>query len=350
MDLYTMYILFVYSNKTDPCTIKSCFDLSRGLKKYAHTHEIDYRELNEEVVSDYDVIIFQRLGANGTVIENLYAQRIFHLITTYHHQKRFIYMIDDLVFEDQNQLPKKLMTACHAVICPNDNLANEAKPYNIHTYVLRTYIDMKQTVKIKGANDHIGYDMAWVSTGALGKAFIKEIMDHLRQDIDIRMIAISGDVRYFSGIKGIASYPFLPYEDMIAIVKNVNILLNPVIINDRFVTPRIEERSKKSAKDFFDCKSEIKYAIAGGTKTAIITSKTAPYLYAVKHMENGLLVDNRVEDWVKAIKQLYHHKRLRRRIIRNAHRDVKKRYTLEYGAKKAYALFRDIRSQPIQSP
>lgn len=343
-----MHVLFVYSNKTDPCTIKSCFDLSKGLKNYTDTDEISYSQFTEEIISNFDVIIFQRIGANGIIIEHSYIQRIFYLIGKFYQQKSFIYMIDDLLFEDQNQLPKKFMTQCHAVICPNLTLAKQAKTYNDHIYVLRTYIDMKSTENIKESDRHKGYDMAWVSTGALGKELIKDIMLKLHKDMDIRMITIGGDTMFLKDVKSVTSYHFLPYEDMIAILKNVDILLNPVIIENSFVTPRIERRSKKSAKEFFDCKSEIKYAIAGGTKTAIITSKTAPYLYAIKHEENGLLVDNTVDDWVKAIKRLYYDNSFRQKMILHAYEDVKKRYTLEYGAEKAYDILRHISKEPIQ--
>lgn len=336
-----MRVLFVYSNRLDPCTIKSCFDLSYGLKKYAYTHEIYYKDLTSKVINAYDIIIFQRLGANGIIIHQEEVQHIMSLIRYYYHSKKFIYMIDDLLFEDQNGLPMRLMRNCHSVICPNHILAKQAKRYNHHVYVLRTYIDMKTAKNISHDEPSHTYDLAWISTGALGKQLVKEVMLRL-QNMHLNIVTIGGDAKFLKNVPGVTMHQTMPYRDMVTILKHVNILINPVIIDDSFVKPRIEKRSKRSAKDFFDCKSEIKYAIAGGTKTALITSKTAPYLYAVQHEKNGLFVDNKVEDWTMAIKRLYYHRRLRRKIIKNAYRDVSKNYTLEHGAKCAFDILKKI--------
>ncbi|QUH30229.1 glycosyltransferase family protein [Vallitalea guaymasensis] len=337
-----MKLLFVYSNKDDPCTRKYCFELSKGLKKYVEsTLVLYYKELNEEVVLNNDIIIFQRLGANGVIISREDKRNIFMLINKYYNTKKFVYMIDDLVIEDQYGLPKKFIKRCHALICQNKLMKQQIKKYNKNIYILRTYVDMKEIKNVKKENLDKFY-VSWVSTGAIGRKLIFNIINTFsKENSNIRFVTMSGS-SFLSGVENVISYRYVPFKNMISFLKGTHILLNPVPTNDNYYKEKIEKRSKKTIEECLNCKTEIKYALAGATQNAIISSKTAPFLYSIKNKQNGLLVNDTVEEWVTAINRLYKDDDLREKIIENAYKDVMEHYTLDYASLKALEIFNRI--------
>lgn len=335
-----MKILFVYSNETDPCTRIQCFELSKGLKQYAETTEIYYSELNEEKIIYYDTIIFQRIGANGVSIEDKYCEEILKLIEKYKKTKNFVYLIDDLVIEDQNGLPKQFIRLCNGTICPNHIMKQHLLHYNKHIHVLRTYIDMDVVEKVKKKKID-GFYVAWVSTAGLGLGLVEDVINNIRKELDIKFVYMGGGYQLLKAIDGLEINPYLPNEEMLSYLKGCRMIINPMVPYEDYKN-RLEKRTKINIKEFLDCKSEIKYVLAGATKTAFISSKTAANMYAVKNGWNGILVNDTVEEWINAIKKLYYDEELREKIIENAYIDVNKQYTLNYAAESAYKILMDI--------
>ncbi|GMQ60752.1 hypothetical protein AN1V17_51550 [Vallitalea sediminicola] len=337
-----MNILFIYSNKDDPCTRKCSFELSKGLRKLGESSsEIYYKEINEDILKKNDIIIFQRLGANGILISQKDEEVIIQLIRKYYDSKKFIYMIDDLVIEEQNGLPKKFLKECHAAICYNEPMKQNISLYSKKTYVLRTFVDMDVIKNIR-KNDYNGFYISWVSTGAIGKKLILNIINRINQErLNIKFITMSGS-SFLSGVENVNSHRYVPFSKMIYLLNGTQILLNPVTIQDKYYKEKMEKRTKKSINHFLNCKTEIKYALAGATRNAIISSKTAPFLYAINNKKNGVLVNDTVEEWVNAIKQLYENDKLREQMIINAYNDVNEHYNLEYAAKKIVEIFKDV--------
>jgi len=291
-------------------------------------------------MASYDIIIFQRIGANGVVISQNEVERLLTLIKRYKNSNKFIYMIDDLLFEDQGDLPKEFMKLCNAVICSNDAIKKQASGYNKNVYVLRTYVDINLIEKTPAVALN-GFNIIWASTGGFGLDIIKILIPRIRKELDINFICIGGSARLLKGLEGTNLMPIVPFEHMISYLKGSQILVNPLVASEAAIN-RIQKRNSKTIKEFIDCKSEIKYVLAGATHTAMISSKTASYRYAVKNNENGILVEDTVEDWVDAIKQLYNDENLRDKIIRNAHEDVLKNYTIKKAVQNVMAIFEDI--------
>ncbi|MCT4686665.1 glycosyltransferase [Vallitalea sp.] len=338
-----MKLVFVYSNKDDPCTRKYCYELSKGLQKYVESSvALFYKELNEEIVLNNDIIIFQRIGANGIIISKEDKRNIFMLIDKYYNTKKFVYMIDDLVIEDQYGLPKELMKRCHALICHNKLMSQQINKYNKNIYVLRTYVDMDVIKNVEKKNLDEEFYVSWVSTGAIGRKLIFDIINRIsKENSNIRFITMSGS-SFLSGVENVISYRYVPFKNMISFLKGTHILLNPVPTHDNYFKEKIEKRSQKTIEEFLNCKTEIKYALAGATRNAIISSKTAPFLYTIKNKQNGLLVNDTVEEWVAAINRLYKDDELREKIIENTYKDVLKYYTLDYASLKALEIFNRI--------
>ncbi|PKM94209.1 MAG: hypothetical protein CVU84_12160 [Firmicutes bacterium HGW-Firmicutes-1] len=298
---------------------------------------ISYTHFNEELVLTNDIIIFQRIGANGVMISSNDANGIFTLIDQYKNSKMFIYLLDDLLLDDQDGLPIEFIKRCNAVICSNDSIEKHIQMYNKNVHVLRTFVDMKVIDKTQ-AMELAGFNIIWASTGGFGLDIMKQIITTIRNELDINFICMGGSAKLFKSIEGTTIVPIVPFEQMVSYLKGCQILLNPMIADEAAII-RIQKRNRRTIKEFIDCKSEIKYALAGATNTAIISSKTSSYLYAIKDNENGILVDSAPEDWIKAIKRLYYDENLRSHIINNAYNDVAKNYTLDKAAQNIISIF-----------
>lgn len=82
------------------------------------------------------------------------------------------------------------------------------------------------------------------------------------------------------------------------------------------------------------CKSPIKYLEYGGLKIAGIYSKNPIYTDVIENGYNGLLVDNTEEAWLSALEELTNNKQLHKKIIENAHNDVKEKYHISKSAEQ----------------
>lgn len=81
---------------------------------------------------------------------------------------------------------------------------------------------------------------------------------------------------------------------------------------------------------FFNaCKSPIKWMESSLANSAFIASDVGPYKETIKHGEDGLLVQNTVNDWYDALEELVIKKTYRKRLAANAKRRVKADHSLE---------------------
>lgn len=331
-----MKILFVYSDENCACTKKACFELSKGLKKYSDNMIIHYTQLEENHILEHDVIIFQRIGANAVIISQEEERKMFGLINKFKNIRVFIYLIDDAVLEDQEELPKRMAAHCNAVICSTNTMKQILFEYNKDVYVMRTFVDMEEIESIKKA-DFNSFNILWASTGGVGLDIVPAIIANTLKEIDVRFICIGGGARYIDKDEKIIRYPIIPFDKFVSYLKGCRLLINPMSLIEKSIRV-VEERSKKSVKEFLDCKSEIKYVLAGAANTAIISSKTESYQYAIRNDKNGILVDDMVSDWVEAIKKVYYDQGLREKLAANAYDDVIQHYSLDYAARRVIQI------------
>ena len=183
-----MKILFVYSTINCICTTKCTYELSKALKKHCITEVINYRVLSNDIVEKFDIIILQRIG-DGIIISKEDKENIFNIIRK-NRNKKFVYIVDDLIIESQHGLPKELATICDAVMCSSDRLCNNFKKYNKNVIRFNTFIDINFYESIK-RNIYNKFTMAWVSTDGLGLDILNEIINRKEvMNIDFDIIAI----------------------------------------------------------------------------------------------------------------------------------------------------------------
>lgn len=337
-----MKVLFVYSDPTCASTKKCCFELAKGIEAYVNSTVICYTNLNKEVVADFDIIIFQRLGANGVIIEPKEVSEIFALIEQYQYSKIFVYLIDDLLLDDQDGLPKEFIKKCTAVICTNNSMKKQVYEYNKNVYVLRTYADMDVIEKTQGM-ELDGFNIIWASSGGFGIDLMKPLITSIQKELNVRFICIGGSAKFLRGMENTICMQIVPFEQMVAYLKGSQILINPMIPDEAAIS-RLEKRNRKTLKEFIDSKSEIKYVLAGATHTVLLSSKSDSYAYAITNDENGVFVEDSLEDWIMAIKRLYHDENLRNQITSNAYKDVMKNYSLEQAALNTIIILKELQS------
>jgi len=129
--------------------------------------------------------------------------------------------------------------------------------------------------------------------------------------------------------------PVLSFENFIEYFKAIDICLNPISVDSDYF------RGVK-AKDFIQCKSQIKYLNAAICKKPIISGKSFPYEQAIKSGWNGFLLDNNINDWINTIKDLTKNSELRESIVKNAYNDVTQNFMLKNAADNMYKVLTKI--------
>lgn len=337
-----MKVLFVYSNIECSCTRKCCFELSNSLNKYITTKVIYFNKFNRDIIKDYDIIIFQRVGTASNVTEKD-KNEILRIIDENRAEKKFVYLIDDLVLNVENKTPIDFIKKCNAVICTSKTLEKYIRVYNEKVYRFHTFIDFDLYESIQ-SNKYDKFTLAWVSTGGLGKDIIRNIINYRKYiGIDFNLIIIGNQAKEFTGVNNVEAYPIMSEIEMIKKIKGVDILLNPMVVGPELEST-INLISNNNISDFINCKSEVKYAIAGAIKACLITSSTENYIKAIKNMENGIIVNDNPGEWIRMIQYLYKSKGVISKIGENAYCNVKDEYTGDAVARQFYETLNKIAS------
>jgi len=329
-----MRILIVYSDLRCSCTRKGTFELSRGLKLFTPTDILHHLELKEYHFKKYDVILFQRLGGNGALISESYYLSLENLIKKYKGITYTAYFLDDLII---NAGTKRMMGLVDKLLVPNPNYLKYVTEYNDDLFYTRTFLDLEEISSIRKKNlSKKNINLLWASTGGVGASFMKKLLPALLKKIPNAVVHIvGGSSSRFREFKNTKIYPILPYAKFIQYFKACDIYLNPISIDTAYF------RNVKTI-DFFNCKSELKYIIAGAVKKPILSSKSQPYEYAIKSGINGILLNNDVNSWIAHIIILTKNLKLKTRLTKNAYDDVSKNYTLKAVGEKIYYLFQEF--------
>lgn len=333
-----MKVLFVYSNVTCACTRKYTFELENEIKKYVESNILYYKNLTDNIIKRYDIVIFQRVGTQDIITKEDY-ENIFNIISKNRDNTKFVYLIDDLILESQNCLPIKFIRTCDAVLCTSNTLARYIKNYNDKVYTFHTFIEASLWDKVE-FNKYDNFTMVWASTGGLGSNIIREIIDNI--EIKYKLIAIGGGAIEFKGVKNIDVYPILPEKEMIGLVKGAQLLLNPLTLNDRNIKS-LKPRCYAPLDDFLNSKTEIKYAIAGITKTCLLTSPIERCREAIDNGVNGFLIDDNPKEWINRILYLYNNQDKICEIAQNSYNDVIKNYDVSNGALEVFNILKQIK-------
>lgn len=329
-----MRVLFVFSDRSCPCTLKRTFEVLCALHEYKRdeieANAILYRRLSKKEFTYYDIILFQRLGANDGVITSHYRKKLFDWMDAYRAKTTYIYDIDDLLLETQDGFPVALMQHCHWALAPNSFLAAQLKQFQPRCHIIPTHIDLRAmeeapTTALAPHLTHIG----WFSNGAEGIEIIQSIYPELcqryRNKIQIHTYVAPRwipdiEQRFSQGL--IQIYPIVSLREMYSLVKGMDILINP--LNDN-KTP------------FLNSKSEIKYLHAGAAKKPLVVTPIVAYRDAITHGITGFLTET-AEEWLNTLSELIDRPELREEIGRNAYSHICDNYTYAHVADR-YAQF-----------
>ena len=72
-----------------------------------------------------------------------------------------------------------------------------------------------------------------------------------------------------------------------------------------------------NVNDFINCKSEVKYAMAGASKTCLLTSPIENYIKVITNGVNRFIIDDDAEMWIEQVKYLYKNRDIKDKVIMN---------------------------------
>lgn len=321
-----MKILFVYADKNCSCTQKLVFDLSKFVSPLVEKADLLYfTDIDEKLIESYDVFFFQRLGANGGYFTPPLIEKYKKFFDKC--SKPTFYYIDDLLLHDQGGVPIFFIKSVDTVIVPNHTLERCISSYNKNIEIFRTFTDTtRELTHIKSPK----FTITTASTGGLGIDFLKELIPKIkRDDVEINCIGNYGQLRRL----GANTHLVLPKKRMYDILDRTHVYLNLTSMSN-FVKNLVSYRlGEFSLDDFVNCKSEIKYAMAGLTKCLLITSPSDSYKYVIKNGVNGFMLEESADEWAKLINDIVDNG-VNNDIVEMAYNHVTNEYSLENRAKE----------------
>lgn len=345
-------VLFVYSDRYCSCTHKRCFEIVNGLWRYqknaVEADAIEYLKLNKSHFEYYDIILFQRLGANGTLLEDSFKIQLEQWIHAHRNRCTFIYDIDDLLLNRQNQTPLWLAKLCDVVLVPNEELERQISPYQKCT-IIRTHVNMeliRKTPKKNLQND--SFNVGWFSASANGFNLIKEVIhsiaDACEKPVLFHLFCIShwhAAIQKVIDHPSLIIYPIVSEVEMYGYMKGMDVIINP-LIGHQFYESELEVPAV-GLENFMLAKSEIKYALAGACGVPLIVSPLGAYRINMQHDLTGYFATS-PEEWKECLVDVFTNRSKAERISHDSHQDVAKRYSLERAASDYNKLFSEIKA------
>lgn len=341
-----MRILFLQSDPHCSCTRKISYEISAELTRKGYISKVEsVFSLNENEVNNFDVFVFQRIGANSGIITSPLYTKLEKFIKLCNSQRKPVfYHIDDLVIARQNYMPTKFMKLVDAIIVPNDRLKEVVSRYTSFVEICRTHIKLPD---IPVNSIKINKSIAVASTGGLGALFLKNLIPRLiNRDPQITFKLI-GSFRNITSHSNVSYYPIISEERLVSIFSETDLILNLTSIPETLNALKFSQDNLTS-EDFLNCKCEIKYLMAGIARTPILTVPTAPYAHAIKDGENGFLLKEDVNNWENKIIDILNSDTSS--VIEKAYKNVTEEYSLSKRTEEYLSVFKKYTGKPIEKP
>jgi len=261
-----MRVLFVYSSHLCSCTKKRTFEISKALKRYVGTTEIHHSQISDRLVSQHDLIVFQRIAANGPHVTPAQEAKILSIIERFKKYKAFVYDIDDLVQYDQMARPVKFMKHCDAIWTTTETLKSCLTRHNPRVFVLKNFVDtdLYQSVIPFPRPSASRVRVLWLSSGAMGGKIVESLIRGLtvkdRQRIELTFMGDAPRLDIKNRLyltRHMDTYPIMPLQDMYSLLKSSDILINPLSISEK-VKQDLHGRCRGDFDLFLNSKSELK--------------------------------------------------------------------------------------------
>lgn len=271
-------------------------------------------DMNEDLTA-YDMIVLSRQIHPGWV----------RIITEGKERGcKFVYDIDDDIYSMPEYYHGKkeywdkyrpnmgiLMSMCDAVTVSTEPLKQVMEKYNKHVYIVKnTVIEPEEPFGQSNGKVRIGCCMTDFHKADFGDFIVKSLL----RAKDEHNIAITF-IGYIPPemIGKAVFYDFVQPKDFISFMRKMNI--------DIALIPSRTEKFNQS-------RSNLKFLQHGINKTAVIASGTYPYRTTVTP-DMGIVVNNKISDWSKAITDLIEDKGKRETMGGNAYQFVRKNYLLQ---------------------
>ena len=274
-----------------------------------------------DLVRKNDIIFMQRPmsvdGNKSTFFEWLFTR----------FNKNLIFDYDDAIFVENTTKMKSLVSLSKASICGNDYLADFAKQYNPHTYIIPTPIDTDKFLpkeSIPKENITIG----WTGTSGNYAFFTQQLINDIKavlqkyDNVDFLFICDRKPGEKFD-----FPYTFIKWSDSSEVndLQQIDIGLMPLI--DSAWT-----RGKCGFK-------LIQY---GSIAIPSIASNVGVNSKVVLDEKSGLLINEEVPNWAELLEKLINDKTLRESMGKAAREHIKNEYSVHTNYPRLKAILQDL--------
>lgn len=232
----------------------------------------------------------------------------------------------------------KAMIKCDVVTVATDYLANKAREFHKDVRVVRNALSKDFSFHARSVYEKRQCkDSDNVTIGYLSGSqhhdrdflLVENTLIRLLKERDDVKVLLAGKLSFseeFYSFGGRFIYhKFLPYSELVALYREVDINLIPLEVEDEFCQGR----------------SELKYIEAGACGVVSVASATDTYKRIVTSGVNGVLIES--NEWYEVLLRLINSSQFRKELGESAHKNVIEKYSFDIRAKELNEMLQDIR-------
>ena len=235
-----------------------------------------------------------------------------------------VYFDDDLVNRNNSlkwrkDSSQKCLELSDAVFGANPTLCADYGRFSKKSFSINTFVEECELSYLRRDNSIVKFVYAAGKDHAetfelIVKPALKQIMNEYHDRIHFTFIGVEPRIEDIGFLDNFTFIPMMSLQDYANYMKEnaFDVGVAP-LINSRF-----------SRMKYFNKYIEYsKFGIAG------IYSNVEPYIYAIHNKENGYLIDNKINDWIKCLKYCIDNIDDVRKIGENAQNDLRKNYSFK---------------------
>lgn len=254
------------------------------------------------------------------------------------------YYLDDAFFQANDHAPLKILLNCDELILATEALIGYVKKAGFvkPIHLLRTHMDLPifdSTGLSNQVMDREKFNIFFTSEGRIGILMLDRICERMSQNPEkyknVRILCITHLVAQVRTIinrwRGIEKiyYERVPLGEYYGLFKMVDLVISPGEVHDLdYFLPQEDQPLWLASK------SCVKYNIAGAAGIPCIASADLKeYEMAIKHGETGYIAHN-IDEWMEYIDLMIFNEEERKRIGRNARKDIETNWNIVDRAKQ----------------
>lgn len=348
-------ILGVVAPIYDCCVYKVIEEPSKYISEYGIKPIVALEPQMHGIIEQFPRWIMYFRAGSMAVAPNILMNLEGHIMYFKNLDIPVIYYLDDYIWDANQGFALKLIMNSDAIIVATDALKEKLQGlleaptqpiYTIKTHIDLPAIDMLPLHHFSYLTDPSRYNILFTSQGRIGATMIHKIMEIMNEtpekyeDVTFTVIAhqvasMRSILNKFRRLRKVY-YEYMPIQEYYAMCCLSDLILSPGNPDDLAYFLKESER-----QTWLDCKSCVKYTLAGAARIPVIAAPLREYKLAIKHGETGFLAET-PEEWVHYIDLMHEDREQAKKIGIACRKDIEANWNIYERTAEFAKLLREL--------